>query len=283
VAPPVLAVIPTFRPPDSVADLVQRLANQAQAVAVIDDASPCTSDRLLADLGRHGDVVVLRNLWNAGIARSLNQGLRLARERGLAWLLTVDQDSMVPEHLVPRLLEAVRSPHIGVIAPEAIEDASGSLRYPSWHDEGNLLTHEVFQTGALWSVDALASVGGFDERLAMDAVDAAACLRLRGAGFLVALAPGLSLTHRVGSARQVRVLGRSILVSNHSPERRYSIVRNRLRLAPAEFRQSPLHAARTLRRMIVQSALSVTVEHDRRSKMRAIIRAISPGRRRMRA
>jgi len=150
--------------------------------------------------------------------------------------------------------------------------------YPTWTEDGLLLTHEVFQTGALWSVAALSRVGGFDERLAMDGVDAAACLRLREAGYLVALAPGLSLTHQVGEARQVSLLGRSVVVSHHPPARRFSILRNRLRLAPAEFRQSPVHAFRTLRRVALQSALAVTVEDQRAAKARAIGRALLPSR-----
>ena len=275
---PVLAVVPTYRPPHAVQSLVASLRAQGMPVAVVDDASPCTTDRLLAGLARMPGVDVLRNPRNAGIARSLNQGLALAQSTGASWLLTVDQDSALPSDFLQGLLAAATSPRIGVIGPETIGDASGDLDYPTWTEDGLLLTHEVFQTGALWSVAALGRVGGFDERLAMDGVDAAACLRLREAGYQVALAPGLALAHQVGGARQVTLLGRSVVVSHHPPARRFSILRNRLRLAPAEFRQSPVHAFRTLRRVALQSALAVTVEDQRAAKARAIGRALLPSR-----
>ena len=272
---PVLAVVPTYRPPHAVQSLVASLRAQGMPVAVVDDASPCTTDRLLADLARMPGVEVLRNQHNTGIARSLNQGLALAQSTGASWLLTVDQDSALPSDFLRGLLAAATSPRIGVIGPKTIGDASGDLTYPTWTEDGLLLTHEVFQTGALWSVSTLGRVGGFDERLAMDGVDAAACLRLREAGYLVALAPGLALEHRVGGARQVTLLGRSVVVSHHSAERRFSILRNRLRLAPAEFRQSPLHAFRTLRRVALQSALAVTIEEQRPAKALALIGALT--------
>jgi rhamnosyltransferase len=273
-----LAMVPTYRPAPILADLIGSLVEQGLPVAVIDDASPCTSDPLLAEIARMDGVRVLRNSRNAGIARSLNQGLRLAAELGCSWLLTVDQDSVIPPDLARILAAAGVDPRIGVIAPETICDASGALRYPTWEEDGLLLTHEVFQTGALWRVAAIASAGGFDEGLAIDGVDAAACLRLREEGYRVALARGLELRHQVGDGRQVRVLGRQVLMSNHSAQRRYTIVRNRIRLAPAEFRQSPVHAWRTIRRVAVQSALAVTLEDDRGAKARAVMRALTPRR-----
>jgi hypothetical protein len=86
------------------------------------------------------------------------------------------------------------------------------------------------------------------------------------------------LAHRVGEGRAVRILGRTVLASGHSPERRTTIVRNRLRLAPEEFRQSPRHAMRTLRRVAVGTLLAVTVEDDRWAKARASFRGLLPHR-----
>ena len=219
-------------------------------------------------------VTVLRNERNGGIARSLNQALRVAQQAGASWILAVDQDSSLASGYPGSLLAAATAPSIGVVGAEVIADASGDLRYPARWQGGLLVTEEVFQTGSLWSVAALRSVGGFDESLGMDAVDAAACLRLREAGYLVTLAPGTRLAHRVGEARQVTLLGRQVVVSNHGPERRGGILRNRLRLAPAEFRQSPVHAFRTVRRVIVQSTLAITVEDNRLAKASAIAKAL---------
>lgn len=272
-----VAVVPTFRPESGeLNSLVASLQAQGIKVLVTDDASPCTSDTALREVESLG-VDVVRHRHNRGIARGLNDGLAFAAARGAIWLLTVDQDSSLPADYVSALLAAA-SDRVGVIGAEVISDASGDVRYPTTQSDGHLATEEVFQTGSLWSVAALTAIGGFDESLGIDAVDAAACLRLRERGFIVALAAGVRLEHRVGAARQVTLLGRTVLATGHSPERRTTMVRNRLRLAPAEFRQSPKHAFRTLRRVGVNAVLGATIEENRWAKTKGTIKGLWPRR-----
>ncbi len=276
-------MVPSYRPnSDELLALVTELTSQGISVVVADDASPCTVDPLLraaADLGAR----VVRHASNAGIARSLNDGLRFADEVGARWLLTVDQDSTLPPDYLVALLAAADSAElligpgaVGAVAAGGIADASGALSYPVTNVDGVDTTAEVIQTGTIWAVDALLALGGFDESLGIDAVDAAACLALRKAGMRIVLDPGIEITHRVGDGRQVRVLGRDVLASGHSPERHTTIVRNRLRLFPAEFAQSPTHALRTLRRVAVNTALAVTVEEDRWAKAKGSARGLLP-------
>ena len=280
-----VAVIPSFAPAsDDLVSLVDTLMGQGLDVVVADDASPCTADPVLRQVSALGAHVV-RHAHNAGIARSLNDGLDYARQSGAPWLLTVDQDSTLPADYVTRLLSAadhavtVLGLHgIGAIAAGSIDDASGVLSYPTTLVSGLPSTAEVIQTGTLWSVASLDAIGGFDESLGIDAVDAAACVRLRASGRRILLAPGLSIGHRIGAGRQVRLLGRTVLVSGHSPERRTTIVRNRLRLAPEEFSQSPVHAFRTLRRVAIGTLLAVTVEDRRWAKAKASARGLVPRR-----
>jgi len=275
----VAVVVPTFRPKiNELLSLVTSLQAAGHPVLVTDDGSPAIFDpalRAVADLG----VTVIRHERNAGIARGLNEGLRFAIDSGASWLLTVDQDSELPHGYVELLLPWAVS-GVGVVAAEHINDASGSLSYPSRLVNGQVLTEEAIQTGSLWSVAHLQAVGGFDESLGIDAVDAAACLRLREQGLKVVLAPNVSLTHHLGHARQVRIFGKTVLATGHSAARRTTMVRNRLKLAPAEFRQSPVHAFRTLRRVAVNVVLAAVIEEDRLAKTKAGLRGLLPGSRR---
>ena len=281
----VAAVIPAYRPEGgALLTLVQDLVGRGLPLLVADDASPCTADPVLRSVSNAG-ATVTRHRRNAGIARSLNDGLRFAASAGATWLLTVDQDSVLAlEHVDPLLRAAdtaastLGAGRVGAAAAGAIDDASGQIGYPvTWRD-GIATTEEVIQTGTLWAVEPLLALGGFDERLGIDAVDAAACLSLRAAGLHVVLAPEVRITHQIGAGRQVRLLGRDVLASGHSPERRMTIVRNRLRLFPAELAQSPTHAVRTLRRVAVQTTLAVTVEDDRWAKAKAAAKGLRPHR-----
>lgn len=279
----VAAVVPSYRPRlDEIAAIVDALRGSEVPVLVADDASACTSDAILRQLTAAG-AHVLRHRRNAGIARSLNAGLAFARERAATWLLTVDQDSALPPEYCLRVLTAAEAAarvlgadRIGAVAAGCVDDAGGVLGYPVTQVDGLPTTQEVIQTGTLWNVAGLAAAGGFDETFGIDAVDAAACVRLRAAGRHIVLVPGLTLGHRLGDGRQVSVLGRPVVSSGHSPERRTTIVRNRLRLAPEELRQSPTHAFRTLRRVAMNTALAVTVEDDRWAKAKASARGLFP-------
>ena len=272
----VAVVIPTFQPESaSLLSLIATLRSAGLPVLVTDDASPASFDALFAEVQAQG-IQVMRHECNAGIARGLNDGLGFAELQGADWLLTVDQDTALPPGYVESVLPWAAE-GVGVVAAERVDDASGQLSYPTQLNDGFLTTHEVIQTGSLWSVADMRAVGGFDESLGIDAVDAAACLRMRERGLKVVLAPSVSLSHHLGSARQIRILGRTVMATGHSPGRRTTMVRNRLKLAPAEFRQSPVHALRTLRRVAVNLALGVLVEDDRWAKAKAGLQGLRRG------
>lgn len=277
----VLCVIPTFRPQQAFRELVAEVATQAP-VLVSDDASPVTIDATLREASLTPEVRVLRHAENAGIARGLNEGLRAARQAGATWLLTLDQDSGIEPGYVAAILDAARVAlgitRLGAIGAAEVTDGDVTLRYPTQERGGLVTTAELVQTGTLWSVGALEAIGGFDESLGIDAVDAAACLRLRRAGYELALAPSVRITHRIGSAQAVSFLGREVLATGHSPQRRATMVRNRLRLLPEELAASPAQGLRSLRRLAVNTALAVTVEDDRWAKAKGSIRGLLPKR-----
>lgn len=276
----VVAVVPTFQPGLGLTALARALT-ESMPVIISDDASPCTTDHLMREIANISGVRVIRHSQNQGIARGLNDGVAFAQEQGATWLLTVDQDTIITPGYVDHLLADVKRRiadgiQVGAIGAEVIADVSGDMHYPITNTPHGPVTEELIQTGTLWSVSALVAVGGFDETFGIDAVDAAACLALRQQGFAVCVAPGTQIQHEIGSAQMIRIFGRDVMVTGHSPERRTSIVRNRLRLFPAEFAESPKHAFRTLRRVTLNQSLGLIVESDRWAKAKGTIRGLRP-------
>jgi rhamnosyltransferase len=284
--PSVLALVATYSPDSHLLALVSALTSQGIEVVVSDDASPCTADPVLRECGLVPGATVIRHAHNEGIARGLNEGLRRAHDSGCRWLLTCDQDSQFPDSYVADISSFAQSidslwedsVRVGAVGAGIVINASGQLKYPITRVTGASgpvdVTEEVIASGTLWNVEALLEVGGFDESLGLDAVDAAACLRLREAGYRIVVAPGVSMKHQLGNSRSVQLLGRTVLATGHSGERRATMMRNRLRLAPAEFKQSPKHAFRTLRRVSVNALLGATVEGDRWGKIKGSIRGL---------
>lgn len=275
----VLTVIPTFRPDENLLELASRVASPTNPVLVLDDGSPCTSDKVLREVSELDWVGLRRHHTNRGIARGLNDGFGAARQSGFTWLLTFDQDSQVDSSYVEELLATANRQdqtgrRIGALGAEIVNDTSGQMQYPLTLTGSFACTEELIQTGTLWNVEALQRAGGFDTRLGMDAVDAAACLELRRLGYVLGVASGLTIQHSIGQAQQLTVGSRRIMITGHSPERRASMIRNRLLLFPREFRQSPRHAIRTLRRVFVNQSLGLLVENQRWAKTKGTLRGI---------
>jgi rhamnosyltransferase len=273
----VVAVVPTHKPdPTQLHALLDRLTSWDIPVVVSDDASPQPTalDALSPD------VHLVRHAQHAGIARGLNDGLRFAQDASAEWLLTVDQDTSLEPGYLTALLDQLGRAHrslslpVGAVAAGWVQDASGPLHYPTTNLTGIPVTAEVIQTGTLWSVSGLGGIGGFDEDFGIDAVDAAACVRLRASGFAIVLAPQARLDHRIGQARKVTILGHPVMATGHSPSRRETMVRNRLLLASEEYHQSPLQALRSLRRLASGTLLALTIEEERWAKAKATARGI---------
>ena len=268
----VVCVVPTYRPDEAAKYAIQDLSTTAP-VLVTDDGSPCTFDQRLSSIGATSGVRVIRHNTNSGIGRGLNEGLAFAQDSGARWLLSVDQDSRLPLGYVENLVTLAEDlcshdVRVGVIGALHVNDASGDFTYPTEQSDDPLQpypeTAELIASGSLWNVTALANVGGFRSDLGMDAVDAAACLSLREAGYRVIAIPGITFEHLIGAGERSQILGRSVLRTGHSRARRQQILANRLRLFPREWKQSPLHAIRTIRRAGVNVILGGTSEFHRK-------------------
>ena len=256
-----VAIVPTYIVTSSALPLLNQLS-QACPTLIVDDCSPCTSDPTLLSASEFG-ARVLRMPDRSGIARSLNLGLEFAREHGAAWLLTVDQDTTMADHYIGDAVEFLNSDvgrhlHIGALGAAHIYVDEHEIDLIGDPIKEVMDVPELIQSGTLWNVQAMTSIGGFSESLGMDAIDAEACLRLRENGYQVQVLHALEIVHEIGDTRVRCILGRDVHITHHSRERLNAMVTNRLRLFPRELRQSPPHALRTVRRVVTNYLLSRT-------------------------
>lgn len=76
------------------------------------------------------------------------------------------------------------------------------------------------------SVDVWQKVGGFDQQLFIDMVDADFCYRLRLAGYKIICINKVGMIHELGDTFRIRFLYRDRTILNHSAFRKYYIFRN---------------------------------------------------------
>lgn len=281
----IIAVVPTFRPDETLVSRLDALAGQVTAIVVVDDGSPPDAEPVLAMIVAAG-YEVIRSNTNAGIAAALNTGVRLALTRGADFVLTVDQDSALPPDYVASALGAflVAAPEtrVGVVCTDRV---NGQPSIPErTTPEGLGVVRIAIQSGFLISRACLQECGLFDDRLFIDTVDTEYCLRIAERGYITVVGPGTDISHSLGEQALLRPFGRQRYVDGepahyeyHKPFRRYYIVRNNIDLYLRYLSSKPRWVLSSLRHDWGPTTTSIVAGPHRGRQLLAVIAGIAHG------
>lgn len=163
-----------------------------------------------ADLGLPDGVHYFADEGNSGLAKAYNHALAWAVEQRSEWLLTLDQDTEVPEHFFEKMAGAMRASTrfagIGAIVPQ-IRAGGKQLSpnrfqfgaIPRWYRPGyqGVPRESVFafNSGAMLKVAALQQAGGYNPRFWLDDSDAMIFSRLHEHGKRVYVAGDIQVEH----------------------------------------------------------------------------------------
>jgi GT2 family glycosyltransferase len=147
---------------------------------------------------------------NPGLAEAYNTGIRMAQQQGFDWLLTLDQDTVLPETFLAELVRAIvvvsPTPEIAAVVP-LVQGAGRVLSpyvfrwgaLPQWFRPGYVGVPDsptyALNSASLLRVDALRQVGGYDPRFWLDASDHAIFHRMHEHGKRVYVAGNIQVTH----------------------------------------------------------------------------------------
>lgn len=147
---------------------------------------------------------------NSGLAKAYNRALELAVQHRSEWLLTLDQDTAVPDDFFVRMAAAAhastRFAGVGAIVPQiAAGGKQLSPNYfqfgaiPRWYRTGYVGVPDeavfAFNSGAMLKVAALRQVGGYDPRFWLDDSDALIFSKLHEHGKRVYIAGDVQVEH----------------------------------------------------------------------------------------
>lgn len=253
---------------------------QVSELYLIDNASASSSwSECMAKVAPDAKVITLKNKKNEGIAVALNQMMRLGQERGMDWVLTLDQDSVCPPDMISQMLPYARSmARAGILCPVIADRSFGIEHLPSQTEHITQLK-ECITSASLTRVKAWEEAGGFDSQLFIDAVDTDFCLTLRAHGWQIIQVNNTQLTHEIGHQATLHELfGRRYIAFNHAAIRYYYMARNLVYLSrkhPGYLQPAPYRCIPTL---LARMLVILCWERDEKfAKCRQIIRGFLDG------
>lgn len=201
---------------------INAIKNQVDLIICIDNFSD-NIDEIKEQLNNEKKIFLIENNQNMGIAVALNQTLRFAEENKCKWLLSLDQDSVVMPGIVKKYIEHIEDDTavITCIIKDRNVDAVKNMI-----DDVEKIDFCI-TSGALYNVEKLLLLGGYDEKMFIDYVDFDMCIRLRKAGYSIIRINYVGLLHEVGKTKEINFFGKKELIFNESAFRKYFEVRNR--------------------------------------------------------
>lgn len=202
---------------------IEAINSQVEQIFLVDNGSDNVNavERLT---NQYRSVQLIKNTENRGIAAALNQCCETSTKDGYQWIVTLDQDSVCPEHFVDGLSQFIDvEEKVGIIAPLVVDRSVGVIGH---HPNGYAEVRTCITSGAMTNLAVWNTLKGFDEKMFIDSVDFEYCYRVRKAGYKVIQTDQVQLNHSIGNASMCRFLFWKFKNMEHSAFRDYYIAQN---------------------------------------------------------
>ena len=230
----ILAVIVTYNPDiDVLKKNIEALSHQTSEVVIYDNRS-VNVDAIREISEKYETVKLVLNYDNLGLPVNYNKAIDICIEKGYEWLLTMDQDTIIPEDTIKKYSVFFKDERVAIISP-VIRDIKIQTKEEAitavMTGEMSCEIEECISSAACNRVSVLKKLGGFDEKLFIDQVDFDYCRNVILHGYKIIRVNNCVVNHQIGDSHIVNVLGRKVVISNHTPIRKYYIFRNKVYFA----------------------------------------------------
>lgn len=281
----ICAGIITYNPTlTDVSTCLEALCNQVERVIIVDNASKNVKS-LQEVVSKYANVTLVKNSQNIGFAKALTQVFEWAKSQGFNWVLTLNDDSVVPSNMISeykKILENqgslvnqknAKNAKIAIVCSLLKNRLDGTILHSKCHED------ECITSGSLTSVEAWAKIGGFDEWLEIDGVDFDFSRRLVRAGWKIVECQNVIMEHQIGKARSINLIIKHPIVWNHNANRKYYIARN---MQVVDYKMGTYSYAKSLRAVVRDMIFVALWEKNKFAKIHAMIRGFKDGQQKIR-
>ena len=261
-------VVVTYNPGEDFATNMKRYARIAALVIIVDNDSDNKSH--VREIAAANNAVFIGQNQNTGIAAALNMGIKKGLTENKEWILTLDDDSLPNEEILPIYANFIsRYDHVGIIGT-----TFSRKRFKTNHATTCTDSLTVITSGSLHHRNIFHKIGYYEEKLFIDCVDFDFTIRVKidGEFSVKRIAPPL-IIHHIGDP----VKKRGLSSWNHSALRRYYWARNTVYLNKKYLFYVPAWITKKDFFFLKDLLLIAIVEDDRLQKFKAIAKGIRDG------
>lgn len=202
---------------------INGIINQVDTLILIDNGSN-NIEEIEKEYDFNEKIYIKRLGENKGIAKALNEIVIKADELGAEWVLTLDQDSVCQPGIIECYEKYTGLPDVAMMSCK-MTDRNYSLGEEKVEEE-YVEVGQCITSGCYMNISAAKKVGMFDEKMFIDYVDFDMCSTFTENGYKIILCNFNGLLHELGEGEVRRFLFKKIVLTKHSPIRRYYYVRN---------------------------------------------------------
>lgn len=169
----------------------QVVKNQFDKIIIFDNVGDC--ENLIVD----DKVIYITEHQNKGIAYGLNRIMECAKLHGYEWVVTLDQDTIVPEDMVSRFSAYTTTERVAIISPQVIDKRRKYLTIEDTDVDVKDIDFCI-TSASCTNIEVWEKLGGFDEFLFIDFVDNDYCKRAKLSGFRILQIPSLVIDQEFG-------------------------------------------------------------------------------------
>lgn len=268
------AGIVTYNPDiDRLKENIDSIMQQVSELVIVDNGSANVDDICSMIEGRSG-IYMVWNEENQGIARALNEIVQFADEHAWDWVLTLDQDSVVMPGLIDNYRQYMGFDKVAMITCLFLDRNYGIQQEFEFSEEYRY-AERCITSGCLTKVAPCLETGGFDEAMFIDYVDFDMCYMLRERGYRILQSSFRGVLHELGNSQRRVFFGREVIVTNHSPGRRYYYSRNLIYFIRKH--KGHVNALRYYIKLYGRLGVVILYEKNKWSKLKSGFKGIADG------
>lgn len=238
-----IGIIVSYHPEiDDLISNCKEIVNQIDKLILVDNGSnKSLQDQIINNLSTDNIIILLENK-NQGLAKAQNIGIKKGLELGGDFFLFLDDDSSMSKESVEILRKEFEiNPNLGIAACHIVHNDSrkeqkywiqSKFFYKRVRLTANMRKLEnvntVISSGSLITRKVIEKCGFMREDFFIDYIDIEYCLRVRANGFTITVIRKAELLHNLGNTKSIQFSKLLFHPTNHSPERRFYMIRNRI-------------------------------------------------------